>query len=87
VSWSEFQACPLPWLFEAFLSSRSARDLRTERYFSGRLTEVGTGSAKRKGRIERQFSLNPIEGFWGWNVSELFSRFGFFFVGEIRRNS
>src|SRR5258706_10599177 len=71
-------------LFDWFLPSRSARDLRTERYFAGRLTEVGNGSAKRKGRIERQFSLNPIEGFWKTNVSKLFSRCDLFYV---ERNS
>ena len=63
---------------------------RTERYFAGRLTEVGNGSAKRKGRIKRQFSLNPIEGFLKTNVSKLFSTCDFFFVEEfavILRNS
>src|SRR5207244_9510630 len=62
----------------------SARDLRTEPYFTGWLTEVGNGSTKRKGRIERQFSLNSIEGFLKTNVSKLFSRCDFFLV---ERNS
>jgi hypothetical protein len=48
---------------------------------------VGNGSAKRKGRIERQFSLIPIEGFLKTNVSKLFSKCDFFLLNGIRRNS
>jgi hypothetical protein len=59
----------------------------TERYFAGWLTEVGNGSTKRKGRIERQFSLNPIEGFLKTNVSKLFSKCDFSLLNGIRRNS
>lgn len=59
----------------------------TERYFAGRLTEVGNGSAKRKERIERQFSLIPIEGFLKTNVSKLFSKCDFSLLNGIRRNS
>ncbi len=47
----------------------------------------GNGSAKRKGRIERQFSLIPIEGFLKTNVSKLFSGCDFFLVNGIWRNS
>jgi hypothetical protein len=44
---------------------------------------VGNGSAKRKGRIERQFSLIPIEGFLKTNVSKLFSTWDFFLLNGI----
>jgi hypothetical protein len=74
-------------LFDGFSPSRSARDLRTERYVAGWLTEVGNGSTKRKGRIERQFSLIPIECFLKTNVSKLFSKCDFPLLNGIRRNS
>jgi hypothetical protein len=45
------------------------------------------GSTKRKGRIERQFSLCPIEGLLKTNVSKLFSRCNFFLLNGILRNS
>lgn len=75
------ESAPARRCFDGFLPSRSAREQRAKRYFAGWLTEVGNGSTKRKGRIERQFSLNPIEGFLRRNVSERFSRFHFF-LGE-----
>ena len=87
LSWSESQAFVPRRLFDGFSPSRSDRDLRTERYFAGWLTEVGNGSAKRKGRIERQFSLIPIEGFLKTNVSKLFSKCDFSLLNGIRRNS
>jgi hypothetical protein len=67
--------------FDGFLPSRPAREQRAKRYFAGWLTEVGNGSTKRKGRIEKQFSLDSIEGFLRRNVSELFSRLAFL-LGE-----
>src|SRR6266480_2571887 len=87
LSWSESQPPPPGRLFDGFLPWRSARDRRTERYFAGRLIEVRNGFTKRKGRIERQFSLIPIEGFLKTNVSKLLSRFDFSFVPGILGNS
>jgi hypothetical protein len=52
---SESQALVPQLARDGFLPSRSARDLRTERYFTEWLTDEGIGSTKRKGRIQSQF--------------------------------
>jgi len=77
LSWSESQAFVPQLALRRVLAFAFGSGSSTERYFAGRLTEVGNGSAKRKGRIERQFSLIPIEGFLKTNVSKLFSRYDF----------
>ena len=84
LSWSESQAFVPQLALRRVLALAFGSGSSTERYFAGRLTEVGNGSAKRKGRIERQFSPSPIEGFWRTNVSKLFSMYDFFYV---ERNS
>jgi len=84
LSWSESQAFVPQLALRRVLAFAFGSGSSAERYFTGWLTEVGNGSAKRKGRIERQFSPSPIEGFWKTNVSKLFSRCDFFYV---ERNS
>jgi hypothetical protein len=49
-------------LFDGFLPSRSARDRRTERYFAGRLTEVGNGSAQAKRENRKTILPFPYRG-------------------------
>jgi len=84
LSWSESQAFVPQLALRRVLAFTFGSGSSAERYFAGWLTEVGNGSAKRKGRIERQFSPSPIEGFWKTNVSKRFSRYDFFYV---ERNS
>jgi len=87
LSWSESQAFVPHQALRRVLTFTFGSGSSTERYFGGWLTEKGNGSTKRKGRIERQFSPSPIEGFWKTNVSNLFSRCDFFLLNGIQRNS